>query len=89
MPGNLLLGARYLNNYDYELFAQELLDSCYKTWANSPTGLSPEAWGWIDESTASNFSSKQYSKAQVSTFQRIGFIPTDNHYLLRPGKLIM
>jgi mannosyl-oligosaccharide alpha-1,2-mannosidase len=87
MPGNLILGARYLNNKGYEQFAKELMDSCYKTWANSPTGIAPERWGWIDDSPIGNLSSKLYSVAQIRDFERIGFIPTDNRYLLRPGTI--
>lgn len=88
MPGNLLLGAKYLNNPAYAQFGQELMDSCYKTWKNSPTGLAPENWGWIDESPIGNLSSKLYSSIQAGTFERIGYIPTDNRYLLRPGNLL-
>lgn len=87
MPGNLLLGARYLESTVIAEFAQELLDSCYQTWKNSPTGLSPESWNWIDESPAGNTSSTQYSATQVSTFKQLGFIPNDLRYMLRPGSV--
>lgn len=85
MPGNLLLGAKYLQNDDMAKFAEELLDSCYKTWKNSPTGLSPEGWGWIDDSPAGNMSSKRYTQVQRDVFNQLGFIPTSYRYLLRPG----
>ncbi|KAI9255854.1 glycoside hydrolase [Helicostylum pulchrum] len=84
MPGNLLLGAKYLQNDDMAKFAEELLDSCYKTWKNSPTGLSPEGWGWIDDSPAGNMSSKRYTQVQRDVFNQLGFIPTSYRYLLRP-----
>lgn len=88
MPGNLLLGARYLQNDLVQEFAQELLDSCFKAWKNSPTGLAPEGWGWIDDSPAGNISSMQYSPFQRQEYNKIGYIPTSFEYLLRPGMYV-
>ncbi|KAG2208875.1 hypothetical protein INT47_011015 [Mucor saturninus] len=84
MPGNLLLGAKYVNSLEMATFAQELLDSCYKTWKKSPTGLSPEAWGWIDD-LHYNTSNILYTPDQSKLFDQLGFIPNDLRYMLRPG----
>lgn len=86
MPGNLLLGARYLQEPAYETFAQELMDSCFKTWHNSPTGLSPESWGWIDQASLMDDSiNATYTADQKRLYKDLAFIPTGKSYLLRPG----
>lgn len=86
MPGNLLLGARYLQAPVYETFAQELMDSCFKTWHNSPTGLSPEGWGWVDQASMADDSiNATYTANQKQLYKDLAFIPTSSSYLLRPG----
>ncbi|GAN05194.1 seven-hairpin glycosidase [Mucor ambiguus] len=88
MPGNLLLGARFLQEPAYEIFAQELMDSCFKTWHNSPTGLSPESWSWMDQSSMLDDSvNAPYTADQKYLYQDLAFIPTGNSYLLRPETL--
>ncbi|KAI8639087.1 glycoside hydrolase [Parasitella parasitica] len=87
MPGNLLLGARYLQKPAYEKFAQELMDSCFKTWHNSPTGLSPENWGWINQEAIDNNTTAVYTVQQKNTFRDLAFIPTQKSYQLRPETL--
>jgi mannosyl-oligosaccharide alpha-1,2-mannosidase len=81
MPGNILLGARYLQKPAYETFATELMDSCFKTWHNSPTGLSPEGWSWIEQDN----SITAYTLEQKEAYKNLGFIPTQSSYQLRPG----
>lgn len=81
MPGNILLGARYLQKPAYETFAAELMDSCFKTWHNSPTGLSPEGWSWIEQDN----SITAYTLEQKEAYKNLGFIPTQSSYQLRPG----
>lgn len=85
MPGNLLLGARYLQVPAYETFAQELMDSCFKTWHNSPTGLSPESWSWMDQAAIDDNIDVTYTADQKKLYREMAFIPTGNSYLLRPG----
>lgn len=85
MPGNLLLGARYLQKPAYETFAKELMDSCFKTWHNSPTGLSPEGWGWIDQESNDNNITAAYTLEQKKIYKDLAFIPTQSSYQLRPG----
>lgn len=89
MPGNLLLGSRYLQNDTYTTFAEELMDSCYKTWSRSPTGLSPEKWSWLDQQTEENSDANGFNELQKFTFKQIGFVPTDRSYQLRPGIYIL
>ncbi|EPB91307.1 hypothetical protein HMPREF1544_01824 [Mucor circinelloides 1006PhL] len=87
MPGNLLLGARYLQVPAYETFAQELMDSCFKTWHNSPTGLSPESWSWMDQAAIDDNIDVTYTADQKKLYREMAFIPTGNSYLLRPETL--
>lgn len=86
MPGNLLLGGKYVNSQEMITFAEELLDSCYQTWKHSPTGLSPEAWGWIDDPHYNMSNNIMYTSEQAKLFDQLGFIPNDLRYMLRPGK---
>lgn len=81
MPGNLLLGARYLKNDDIAEFAHELMNSCYDTWINTPTGLAPETWSWIskDQDIA------VYPEVMQKMMLKSGFITQDTGYDLRPG----
>lgn len=73
-----------MNSQEMATFAEELLDSCYKTWKRSPTGLSPEAWGWIDGLHYST-NNIMYTPEQSKLFDQLGFIPNDLRYMLRPG----
>ncbi|KAI9498280.1 glycoside hydrolase [Zychaea mexicana] len=83
IPGNILLGARYLNDSDLTIFASELMKSCYDTWAVTPTGIAPETWSWIDKSQ--NISS--YPDVMQLAMQTTGYVPQDVSYDLRPETL--
>ncbi|CDS03956.1 hypothetical protein LRAMOSA06911 [Lichtheimia ramosa] len=83
IPGNLLLGARYLNDTNIAKFANELMDGCYDAWALTPTGIAPETWGWIDKSQ--NISS--FPTAMQMAMQTTGYIAQDLSYDLRPETL--
>ncbi|RCH99532.1 hypothetical protein CU097_015612 [Rhizopus azygosporus] len=80
MPGNLLLGAAYLNNGPIGMFANELMNSCYQTWTNTPTGLAPETWSWIDKTQNMAVFPDFMRKSMITT----GFIAQDTGYDLRP-----
>ncbi|CAO3700030.1 unnamed protein product [Rhizopus stolonifer] len=80
MPGNLLLGAGYLKNPELAVFAHELMESCYGTWSDSPTGLAPETWSWIDK--LQNIT--EYPDELKQTMLTKGFLAQDPGYDLRP-----
>ncbi|KAF1800385.1 glycoside hydrolase family 47 protein [Mucor lusitanicus] len=80
MPGNLLLGARYLNDPSIERLADELMNSCYDTWVNTATGLAPEKWSWIDKDQNMN----GYPEVMQKMMLKSGFIAQDTGYDLRP-----
>lgn len=81
MPGNLLLGARYLNDNNIAQLADELMNSCYDAWTNTPTGLAPETWSWIEKSQ----DLAAYPEHMQNMVLRDGFIAQDTGYDLRPG----
>ena len=81
MPGNLLLGARYLQNEKLEVFAKELMDSCNDVWG-TPTGLAPETWSWVDKDQDMT----QYPVRMQTLMKRDGFVSQNTGYDLRPGK---
>ncbi|KAG2213585.1 hypothetical protein INT46_002737, partial [Mucor plumbeus] len=80
MPGNLLLGARYLNDNNIAQLADELMNSCYDAWTNTPTGLAPETWSWIEKSQ----DLAAYPEHMQNMVLRDGFIAQDTGYDLRP-----
>jgi mannosyl-oligosaccharide alpha-1,2-mannosidase len=82
MPGNLLLGARYLNDRNLEFFANELMNSCYDVW-NTATGLAPETWSWIDNQQDFDVFPEGMKKLMLKS----GFVSQNTSYDLRPGKL--
>ncbi|KAI7879575.1 seven-hairpin glycosidase [Lichtheimia hyalospora FSU 10163] len=83
IPGNLLLGAHYLNDTNISKFAYELMDGCYDAWALTPTGIAPETWGWIDKSQ--NMTS--FPTAMQMAMETTGYIAQDLSYDLRPETL--
>lgn len=82
MPGNLLLGARYLQDKNIEVFAEELMQSCYDVWVNTPTGLAPETWSWIDKTQ----NMEVYPEVMQKMMAQNGFVVQEKSYDLRPGK---
>ncbi|CAO3629932.1 unnamed protein product [Cunninghamella blakesleeana] len=80
IPGNILLGAYYLNQPELINFATELMDGCYDSWKNMDTGLAPESWTWVDHSQ--DF--KHFSKDIQLSMETFGIIPETKSYDLRP-----
>ncbi|KAI8369644.1 glycoside hydrolase [Radiomyces spectabilis] len=80
MPGNILLGARYLNDSKLETFAQELMDSCYEAWIRTPTGLAPETWSWTDKTQNMTY----YPENMHRIIDTYGFVPQNMTFDLRP-----
>lgn len=58
------------------------MQSCYDTWTNTPTGLAPETWRWIEKQEELN----EFTKKRQSTIRKNGFLARDTKYDLRPGK---
>lgn len=77
-----MLGAAYLNNKKMREFADELMESCYGTWTDSPTGLAPETWSWIDKTQNTTVFPAEMRQAVLTT----GFLAQNTGYDLRPGK---
>ncbi|KAL0079599.1 glycoside hydrolase [Phycomyces blakesleeanus] len=52
-PGNILLGLSQMPSTEetaiFYTFADTLLQSCYATWNDSATGISPESWYWTPQ----------------------------------------
>ncbi|KAL0078434.1 glycoside hydrolase [Phycomyces blakesleeanus] len=83
MPGNLLLGGRYLDDPQMDTLAKELMDSCYNTWIRTPTGLSPESWSWIQKDQDNT----QFPGSMQQMMKDDGFVANDKSYDLRPETL--
>ncbi|KAI9018126.1 glycoside hydrolase [Phycomyces nitens] len=83
MPGNLLLGSRYLDDPQIDTLAKELMDSCYNTWIRTPTGLSPETWSWIQKDQDTT----KFPGLMQQMMSDNGFVTNDKSYDLRPETL--
>ncbi|KAI8336789.1 glycoside hydrolase [Chlamydoabsidia padenii] len=83
LPGNILMGARYLKNNDYETFASELMDGCYHAWETIPSGLAPESWSWVDQKQDVT----KFPENMQLAMKTHDLIPQDLYYDLRPETL--
>ncbi|KAI8099109.1 glycoside hydrolase [Halteromyces radiatus] len=83
LPGNILMGARYLNKPEYEAFATELMEGCYHAWETIPSGLAPESWSWVDESQDLS----HFPQNMQLSMKAHGLVPQDLTYDLRPETL--
>ncbi|ORZ13469.1 glycoside hydrolase [Absidia repens] len=83
LPGNILMGARLLQNPEYESFATELMDGCYHAWETIPSGLAPESWSWVDEKQ----NIKMFPEQMQASMATYGLVPQSLFYDLRPETL--
>ncbi|KAM6512099.1 hypothetical protein FALCPG4_017082 [Fusarium falciforme] len=80
---NFILGGLVLENKSYTDFGLKLAESCYHTYASTPTGIGPEAFRWIDAAESSSQVPAQYA----AFYLKSGFWPTSSVYILRPETL--
>ncbi|RVD85381.1 uncharacterized protein DFL_003705 [Arthrobotrys flagrans] len=52
--GNFLLGGQILGNVKYNIYGLQLVEGCRTTYANSPSGIGPERFGWDPNLVPSN-----------------------------------
>ncbi|KAI9800803.1 MAG: hypothetical protein M1825_003586 [Sarcosagium campestre] len=82
--GNIMLGGRYLGRADLIQFGVELLEGCHHMYAATPSGIGPEAMGWLPADTypnATTYPTTERGKAQL--FEH-GFWAGWPVYKLRP-----
>ncbi|KAK6501254.1 maturation of Asn-linked oligosaccharides protein [Arthrobotrys musiformis] len=74
--GNFLLGGQILSDMKYSIFGLQLVEGCRMTYANSPSKIGPERFGWDPNLVPSN---------QKKFFEKHGWYFTGEiDYRLRP-----
>lgn len=86
--GNFLLGGLVLNEQKYIDFGLAIVNGCEDTYAQDLTGIGPEVFNWVTNTTALNDTVNLQPPAdQLAFYERAGFYITDSVYILRPEVL--
>lgn len=80
--GNFILGGILLNEPKYKAFGLALAESYYNNYKQSPSGIGPEVFRWVDSHGSS--SSRPPPDTQADFYSRAGFYTTSGAYILRP-----
>ncbi|KAH6900809.1 glycoside hydrolase [Thelonectria olida] len=84
--GSFILGGLLLQNQTFVDFGLELSKSYYEVYRQSPSGIGPETFRWVDdhqELTKASTNRPPPTKWQFF-YRKSGFWPTDSEYILRP-----
>lgn len=74
-----------LNEQKYIDFGLALVNGCEDTYASTLTGIGPEIFQWVTETTSSNDTTNPPPPAdQAAFYEKAGFYITDGAYILRP-----
>ncbi|KAI9839241.1 MAG: hypothetical protein M1819_003235 [Sarea resinae] len=87
VPGNLILGGRYLNRPDIFTFGLDLLEACHHTYESTATGVGPEVFSWIPHSSDNPLLNATYTprtEVHQGQLEKDGFWAPDPTYRLRP-----
>ncbi|KAF7556267.1 hypothetical protein G7Z17_g1510 [Cylindrodendrum hubeiense] len=84
--GSLILGGLLLQNRTFIDFGLELARSYYEVYRQSPAGIGPEEFRWVDDHQALTKPSanRPPPKKWQSFYRASGFYPTNPEYILRP-----
>jgi mannosyl-oligosaccharide alpha-1,2-mannosidase len=83
--GNFILGGLVLKEQKYIDFGIALVTGCEDTYANTLTGIGPEVFRWVTNTTAANDTTNPGPSSDEEAFyKKAGFYITDGAYILRP-----
>lgn len=83
--GNFILGGLVLNEQKYIDFGLALVHGCEDTYASDATGIGPEEFRWVTDTTATNDTNNPQPPAdQQAFYKKSGFYITSSVYVLRP-----
>ncbi|KAG9240026.1 glycoside hydrolase [Calycina marina] len=83
--GNFILGGLVLEEQKYVDFGLALTAGCHDTYTNTATGIGPEAFRWVEDSTPNTSNTNPPPPAaSAAFFQQAGFWITSPNYVLRP-----
>ncbi|OMJ28170.1 Mannosyl-oligosaccharide 1,2-alpha-mannosidase MNS2 [Smittium culicis] len=84
-PGLLALGSKELDRPSDLLLAEELTETCYNFYKNSPSGLSPENVVFTGLGHDSEFSIPSETMERSTDPKGLDYYYLSRNYLLRPG----
>ncbi|CAM1506517.1 Fc.00g061580.m01.CDS01 [Cosmosporella sp. VM-42] len=83
--GNFILGGIALGKHKYTDFGLELVESCYQAYAQTPSGVGPEGFHWVDSATPNDTSRNPLPPSnQADFYAKSGFWASSGAYILRP-----
>lgn len=86
--GNFILGGLVLNQQKYIDFGLALVNGCHDTYVSTLTGIGPEVFRWVTNTTSADDDDNPGPSADEKAFyEKAGFFITDSVYILRPEVL--
>ncbi|CZT04889.1 related to class I alpha-mannosidase 1B [Rhynchosporium agropyri] len=83
--GSFILGGLVLKEQKYIDFGLALVNGCHDTYVSTLTGIGPEVFRWVENSTSSDDPRNRPPPAnQTSFYDKAGFFITNSFYSLRP-----
>lgn len=84
--GSFILGGFLLQNQTYVDFGLELTKSYYEVYRQSPAGIGPETFRWVDDHQPASrrTASLPPPKKRASFYEKSGYWATSPEYILRP-----
>jgi len=83
--GSFLLGGMVLNEQKYKDFGIALTNGCHETYTSDTTGIGPEGFQWVENTTATTDTvNPQPPEADATFYNHNGFWITNSDYILRP-----
>lgn len=83
--GSFLLGGLVLQEQKYIDFGLALVAGCHDTYASTLTGIGPESFRWVTNTTSATDSNNPPPPAtQAAFYAKAGFYITNGQYILRP-----
>ncbi|KAH7159399.1 family 47 glycoside hydrolase [Dactylonectria estremocensis] len=86
--GNFILGGITLGEHKYTDFGLELAESCYQAYQQTPSGIGPEGFRWVDGALPNDTNINTLPPpSQAAFYAKSGFWVTSPAYILRPETL--
>lgn len=83
--GNFILGGVLLNQDKYKKFGLELAESYFNNYLQTPAGIGPEVFRWVDHSLPPGEGNNgPPPDSQLDFYKKAGFYTTAGSYILRP-----
>ncbi|TFK22434.1 seven-hairpin glycosidase [Coprinopsis marcescibilis] len=85
--GNWIYGGKLINNETIVNYGLDLVEGCWNTYSNTPSGIGPESFGYASSEGEYSGDTEPISDKQREFYNRTGFYPRNTNYILRPEVL--